>query len=153
MRLTVHTDYALRLLMSLALSPDERQTIEDIARRNAISRNHLMKVAQTLVRGGFVDSQRGRGGGLALRKPAEAISLGAVVRATEDDFALVECFTPAGRRKCALASVCGLPGPMRAAMDAFFETLDGYTLADVMQGPSRQRQMRKLLGAPASAAR
>jgi Rrf2 family nitric oxide-sensitive transcriptional repressor len=153
MRLTVHTDYALRLLMALALEPRQRQTIEDIARRNGISRNHLMKVAQTLVRGGFVDSQRGRGGGLALRKPPESISIGAVLRTTEDDFALVQCFTPAGRRNCALASSCGLPIPLRAAMDAFFKVLDGCTLAQVMQSPSRQRQMRRLLGAPASATR
>ena len=153
MRLTVHTDYALRLLMALALAPGQRQTIEDIARRNGISRNHLMKVAQTLVRGGFVDSQRGRGGGLALRRPADAISIGAVVRATEDDFALVECFTPAGRRKCALASVCGLPGPLQAAMDAFFTVLDDCTLAQIMQSPTRQRQMRKVLGSPTAPAR
>jgi len=148
MRLTMHTDYALRLLMALALEPARRQTIEDIASRYRISRNHLMKVAQTLVRGGFVDSQRGRGGGLALRRPAKDISVGAVVRITEDDFALVGCFLPGGKQRCAVASGCGLPTPLRAALEAFFRVLDGYTLAQVLQSPARQRQMRRLLGSP-----
>src|SRR6185312_2911579 len=95
MHLTFHTDYALRLLMLLALEPDGLHTIEEAARRYSISRNHLMKVAQTLTRAGFVESLRGRGGGLKLARPAETINLGAVVRATEDGFALVECFDPA----------------------------------------------------------
>ena len=148
MRLTMHTDYALRLLMALALEPTRRQTIGDIAARYDISRNHLMKVAQTLVRGGFVDSQRGRGGGLALHRPAEDISIGAVVRITEDDFALVDCFLAGGKRRCVIASGCGLPVPLRAALEAFFKVLDGYTLAQVLQSPTRQRQMRRLLGTP-----
>ena len=148
MRLTMHTDYALRLLMALALEPARRQTIEDIAARYDISRNHLMKVAQTLVRGGFVDSRRGRGGGLALGRPAREISIGAVVRITEDDCALVDCFQPGGKRRCAIASGCGLPLPLRTALAAFFKVLDGYTLSQVLQNPTRQRQMRRLLGTP-----
>jgi Rrf2 family transcriptional regulator, nitric oxide-sensitive transcriptional repressor len=134
MRLTVHTDYALRLLMALAMDPGERQTIEQIAHRYRISRHHLTKVAQTLVRAGFVDSQRGRGGGLSLRRPAAQITLGSVVRSTEDDFALVECFHGAGR-SCSIASDCGLPAPLREALDAFFRVLDRHTLAGLPKIP------------------
>ena len=78
MRLTLHTDYALRLMMLLAMEPDHRHTIEEVARRYGISRNHLMKVAQTLVQAGFIGALRGRGGGLRLELPAGAINLGAV---------------------------------------------------------------------------
>src|SRR6185503_19818734 len=81
MRLTRHTDYALRLLMLLALEPDRVHTIEEVARRYRISRNHLMKITQTLAQAGFVDSLRGRGGGLRLGGSVESINLGAVVRA------------------------------------------------------------------------
>ena len=149
MRLTVHTDYAFRLLMALAIAPGERQTIEQIARRYRISRNHLMKVAQTLVRAGFIDSQRGRGGGLLLRMAPGEISLGAVLRSTEDDFALVECLNGGGKR-CVIAAGCGLPAPFRDAMDAFFGVLDRRTLADVVHSPVRQRQIRRLLGVNAT---
>src|SRR5579864_4075969 len=92
MRLTIHTDHALRLLMLLAIEPDKLHTIEEIAQRYNISRNHLMKIAQTLAQAGFIESLRGRGGGLRLGRAAESINLGAVVRATEDGFTLVECF-------------------------------------------------------------
>jgi len=85
-RLTLHTDYALRMLMFLALAPERAHTIEDIATRYGISRNHLMKVAQTLVQAGFVESLRGRGGGLRLAREPNSIRLGAIVRATEDGF-------------------------------------------------------------------
>ena len=74
MRLTLHTDYALRLMMLLAMEPDHRHTIEEVARRYGISRNHLMKVAQTLVQAGFIGGLRGRGGGLRLELPAGAIN-------------------------------------------------------------------------------
>src|SRR5258708_7164285 len=92
MRLTMHTDFALRLLMLLAMEPDELHTIEEIARRYDISRNHLMKVTQTLAQAGFIDSLRGRGGGLRLARQTAKINLGDVIRATEDGFNLVECF-------------------------------------------------------------
>ncbi len=90
MRLTLHTDYALRLLTLLAMEQDGLHTIEEVARRYGISRNHLMKVTQTLAQFGYLESVRGRGGGIRLGRPAEEINLGAVVRATEDGFALVE---------------------------------------------------------------
>lgn len=144
MRLTLHTDYALRLLMVLAMEPDDLHTIEEVARRYGISRNHLTKVTQTLVQAGFVDSQRGRGGGLRLARLAEAINIGAVVRATEDSFALVECFDPA-RNMCVISSACGLRGPLDEALHAFLAVLDRYSLTDLIRHPRALQRMRLLL--------
>lgn len=150
MRLTAHTDYALRLLMLLAMEPEQLHTIEEVAARYKISRNHLMKVAQTLVQAGFVASLRGRGGGLSLRRAADDIKLGAVVRVTEDSFALVECFD-AQRNTCVIASSCGLRGPLEEALQAFLVVLDGYSLADLIKRPGSLRRMRGLLAAAKTA--
>jgi len=144
LRLTLHTDYSLRLLMLLALEPDELHTIEEVAVRYGISRNHLMKVTQTLAQAGFVDSLRGRGGGLRLGKPAAKIILGDVVRATEDGFNLVECFDRK-TNTCVVAPVCGLRGPLEEAVLAFLRTLDKYSLADLVANPGSMRRMRVLL--------
>jgi len=144
MRLTLHTDYALRLLMLLAMEPEVLHTIEEIARRYRISRNHLMKVTQTLAQGGFIEGLRGRGGGLRLGRPAEAIRLGAVVRATEDGFNLVECFDRE-RNTCVLAPACELRGPLDEALRAFLDVLDRHTLADLVRHPGTLRSMRRLL--------
>lgn len=144
MRLTFHTDYALRLLMLLALEPDGRHTIGAVARRYDISRNHLVKVAQTLAKSGFIESLRGRGGGLRLvRTPAE-INLGMVVRATEDSFTLVECFDRTHSR-CVVAQACGLRGPLEEALDAFLAVLDRHSLRDLVENPATSRRMRHLL--------
>ena len=149
MRLTMHTDFALRLLMLLAMEPDELHTIEEIARRYEISRNHLMKVTQTLVQAGFLDSLRGRGGGLRLARPAGKIILGEVVRATEDGFSLVECFD---RKKdgCIVSSACGLRGPLEEALAAFLAVLDRYSLADLIANPVAFTRMRRLLSGKAA---
>ncbi len=144
MRLTLHTDYALRLLMLLAIEPDAPHTIEEVARRYGISRNHLMKITQTLVQAGFVGSVRGRNGGLRLGRPAEKINLGAVIRATEDSLALVECFDQE-RNTCIVAPACGLRGPLEEALAAFLAVLDRYSLADLVKSPLTLRQMRLLL--------
>ncbi|HEY5263467.1 MAG TPA: Rrf2 family transcriptional regulator [Steroidobacteraceae bacterium] len=144
MRLTLHTDHALRLLMLLAVEPRERHTIEAIALRYGISRNHLMKIAQTLVQAGFIESRRGRGGGLRLARAAESINLGAVVRMTEDGFALVECFDQE-QNTCVIASACGLRGPLEEALQAFLAVLDGYSLHDLVKSPKTAISMRRLL--------
>lgn len=149
MRLTLHTDYSLRLLMLLAMEPDALHTIEEIAQRYDISRNHLMKVVQTLAQAGFVQSLRGRSGGLRLAKPAAQINLGAVVRATEDSFALVECFDRE-RNTCVVAPACGLRGPIEEALQAFLGVLDRYSLADLIKNPSSLRRMRRLLASSES---
>ena len=144
MRLTFHTDYALRLLMLLAMENDKLHTVEEIARRYRISRNHLTKVAQTLTQGGFIDSLRGRGGGLRLAHPAAAINLGAVVRATEDGFPLVECFDRESN-DCVVAAACGLRGPLDEALHAFLAVLDRYSLGDLIGNPASLRRMRRAL--------
>jgi Rrf2 family nitric oxide-sensitive transcriptional repressor len=144
LRLTLHTDYALRMLMLLALEPDALHTIEEIASRYRISRNHLMKVTQTLAGAGFVESLRGRGGGLRLGKPAAEIILGEVIRATEDGFNLVECFDRKNN-SCMVAPVCGLRGPLEEALLAFLAALDRYSLADLVANPGSMRRMKLLL--------
>lgn len=149
MRLTRHTDYALRLLMLLAVEPQDIHTIEEAARRYAISRNHLMKVALRLSQAGFVTSLRGRKGGLQLARPADEINLGAVVRATEDNFALVECFD-AERDACVISSACGLKGPLEEALLAFLTTLDRYSLKDLIEAPRAGRVLKRLLTEPSA---
>ena len=144
MRLTLNTDYALRMLMLLALEGNQPHTIEEVARRYGISHNHLMKVAQTLVQAGFVESLRGRGGGLRLARDSGTISLGAVVRETEDGFALVECFDKE-RNTCVIARACELRHPLQEALHAFLAVLDRYSLADLVGNPAMSRRIRLLL--------
>ena len=136
MRLTVYTDYSLRVLMYLALREEQLATIAEIAESYKISRNHLMKVAHQLGVAGFVETVRGRGGGLRLAKPIGAIGLGEVVRYTEPDMAIVSCFEPIGE-PCAIQSCCVLKRALKAARDAFLEVLDGYTLNDLIQPGGR----------------
>ncbi|MGA7673566.1 MAG: Rrf2 family transcriptional regulator [Rhizomicrobium sp.] len=144
MRLTLHTDYALRMLMLLALEPDQVHTIASVARRYEISHNHLTKVALTLIQSGFVKSVRGRKGGLKLAKRPTEIRLSNVVRKTEDGFALVECFD-GKNNKCVVTPACGLRGPLEEALSAFIAVLDRYTLADIVQPFGRTNRMRRLL--------
>lgn len=144
MRLTRHTDFALRLLTSLAIASDGRQTIETIARRHAISNNHLMKVARTLTLAGLVTGVRGRNGGLELARPPEDIRIGDVVRACEDSFALVDCFD-AARNRCLLTPACGLRGPLEEALAAFLAVLDRYSLRDLMARPGQLQELRALV--------
>lgn len=124
MHFTRHTDYALRLLLHLAADSESRTAIADVAEIHGISRNHLMKVTQQLAHGGFLHTRRGRGGGIALARPPEEISVGAVVRYTEPGATLAEC---AG---CAIAPACGLTGIFNEAQAALLAVLDRYTLAD-----------------------
>ena len=132
MRLTVYTDYALRMLMYLALKDDGLATIEEIAQSYGISKNHLMKVAHQLGVAGYVDTVRGRHGGLRLAKPAKAIGLGEVVRHTEPDMAIVMCFEPINA-DCAILPYCVLRKALEKARTAFFEALDDYNLSDLVK--------------------
>jgi Rrf2 family transcriptional regulator, nitric oxide-sensitive transcriptional repressor len=134
MRLTAFSDYALRLLMYAAAAGDRLVTIEQASKRYAISRAHLMKVANELTRAGFLTAVRGRSGGLKLGRPAAEIRVGDVVRATEPDFAMVECFTTGNR--CIITELCRLPRALDDATKSFLGTLDRYTLADVMPKPA-----------------
>ncbi len=141
MRLTVYTDYALRLLMYLAVKDEGLATIAEIAAGYAISKNHLMKVAHRLGVAGYVETVRGRNGGLRLAKPPEAIRIGEVVRHTEPDMALVPCFHPVDAF-CPIDPCCVLPYALAKAEVAFIGVLDGYTLAD-LAGP--RASLRSLL--------
>lgn len=129
MRLTRYTDYSLRVLMYLGARPDRLARIGEISEAYGISRNHLMKVVQDLVRLGFVTSVRGRKGGIRLARAPEEINVGAVVRATEDSFQVAPCET------CVIAPACGLKCALDEAVRAFLAVLDAYTLASL---PARQ---------------
>jgi Rrf2 family nitric oxide-sensitive transcriptional repressor len=133
MRLTNFSDYALRVLMYAAARSDRLITIEETAATYGISRAHLMKVVNQLTRAGFLKAVRGRSGGLTLAKRPNRIKLGEVLRVTEPDFALVECFTPDNR--CVITPRCRLRVALREALAAFTGTLDRYTLADLVLSP------------------
>ena len=140
MQLTTHTDYSLRLLIYLAiLEEDKPGTVQAAARHYGISSNHLAKVAQTLVQLGYVDSLRGRGGGLRLAKSIETIGLGRVVRETEN-LQLLECFGT--NSTCPIIPACKLKQIMADAQLAFLAVLDRYTLADLVHNRS---SLHKLL--------
>ena len=118
MRLTIYTDYALRLLMYLALKDDGLATIAEVAQSYDISKNHLMKVAHQLGVAGFIETVRGRHGGLRLARPVERIGLGDVVRHTEPDTALVPCFKPVDA-PCVIRKCCALRAALDRAREAF----------------------------------
>lgn len=141
MRLTVYTDFSLRVLMFLALKGDGLATIAEIAKAYKISKNHLMKVAYQLGLAGYVETVRGKGGGMRLARRPEDIVLGEVVRRTEPDMVLVPCFAP-DDTSCAILRSCALRGALSGARDAFLSVLDGYTLADLVRPGA---QLRKLL--------
>ncbi len=145
MRLNVQSDYALRLLMHLAASDGELITISQVAERFRISQNHLMKVAYLLGREGFIETVRGRSGGLRLARKASAIRIGDVVRHMEGDLALVECFQAAGT--CLIVRACRLKGVLHEALEAFLTVLDSYTIGDLT---ANNRGLRTLLGVEAT---
>jgi Rrf2 family nitric oxide-sensitive transcriptional repressor len=136
MRLTVHTDYALRVMMYLAVHPEPKPTIGEIASSYGISRNHLMKVAYELGVAGFIETVRGKKGGLRLARVASDIGLGDIVRKTEPDMALVPCFDPVNA-VCAITPACRLRSALYKAQSAFLEALDEYTLADLVENRDR----------------
>ena len=142
MRLTRFTDYSLRVLIYLAARPGTHATISEIAASFAISESHLTKVAHYLGKKGLLRNTRGRGGGIELGCPAATINLGAVVRAAEVDTPLVECFDPATNH-CVITPVCRLRTVFTEAREAFYATLDRYTLEEVTQNRLR---LQKALG-------
>ncbi|MBL4598574.1 MAG: Rrf2 family transcriptional regulator [Rhizobiaceae bacterium] len=143
MRLNLQSDYALRLLMQLAVNTDSLLTIAEIAECYGISRNHLMKVANALGREGFIVTVRGRSGGLRLAHDASSIIIGSVVRKTEGDFALVECLQE-GKNNCLITPVCRLKGVLGEATEAFMAVLDKYTIADLVADNSALRNLLNL---------
>jgi Rrf2 family transcriptional regulator, nitric oxide-sensitive transcriptional repressor len=130
MRLTLHTDFALRVLIQVGLNDGALTKIRDIAKSFGISKNHLMKVVHDLSQKGYVDTVRGRNGGIRLMRKPRDINIGQVVRDTEDDLEVLGCLGAVGY--CRIERVCVLRGAVRGATDAFLSVLDGYTLADLI---------------------
>jgi Rrf2 family transcriptional regulator, nitric oxide-sensitive transcriptional repressor len=138
LQLTLHADYSLRVLLYLAENQDRVVSTHEISEAYGISRNHLVRVVQTLRSHSFVKVSTGRKGGVKLaRKPAE-INLGQVVRSAEPGFRIVECFDPESNT-CPIVSACKLRGVLEKALNSFFRVLDGYTLADLVRMPGGQR--------------
>lgn len=133
MRLTRHADYGLRVLMFLAVTPDRFGTVKQISEAYGISRNHLMKVVQALGQSGYIETTRGKGGGLKLNALPDQISIGRVVRDMEADLELVECF--GSTNQCVITPACRLRRLLVDALDAFLEVLDQRTLADLAETP------------------
>jgi Rrf2 family nitric oxide-sensitive transcriptional repressor len=146
MHLTLHTDYALRVLLYLRLRKDERSTVQEIAQSYGISKNHLMKVVRRLAGLGYVDASRGRGGGLLLAARPEDVNLGRLVEQMEPHLDLVECFSPE-TNTCPITSSCDLKGVLQEAQRSFVATLQRYTLADL---GTRREPLRALLGISAA---
>lgn len=142
MHITRYTDYALRVLMYVGLKGDEISTIREIADSYGISENHLMKVVQELNAHGYLVATRGKNGGVRLNGKPESINIGALVRHTEQDFALVECM--GNSNNCVLTPACQLKLILSEALENFFATLDGYSLADLLT-PQKQPQLAQLL--------
>lgn len=142
MRLTAFSDYALRVLMYSATAGERLVTIEETAKVYGISRAHLMKVVNLLTRAGYLKSIRGRSGGFTLAKRPHEINLGEVIRTTEPDFALVECFETGNQ--CIITRSCRLPQILNEALAAFVGTLDRYSLADLLLSKSDFAQPHRL---------
>lgn len=140
MRLTHFTDNALRALTYVAIHGEEPSRITDIARRLGMSEDHLAKVVRRLAELGFLATIRGRSGGVLLARPARDIVVGDVVRATEDNMVLVECFDPL-TNQCPIAPSCVLARALDAALEAFLAVLDRYTIADLVAHPRELTQL------------
>lgn len=134
-RLTRYTDYSLRVLIHLALHDDRLCSIGEISRAYDVSHNHLMKVVNALAHDGFVETVRGRAGGMRLARPADRISVGEVVRRTEEGFQLADC------SGCALSPACGLTGVLAEGMQAMLAVFDSYTIADLLTDKDTMRRL------------
>lgn len=129
MRLTLYSDYSLRVLLYLSRKGEEAATISELADFYEISRNHLVKVVHNLGLNGFIITSRGKNGGIRLARSADEITVGEVVRKTEPDFDLLECFNPETDH-CVISKSCHLKSVLFEARAAFIDVLDRYTLAD-----------------------
>jgi Rrf2 family nitric oxide-sensitive transcriptional repressor len=130
MRLTTMTDYALRLLMYVGQRPERLCTISEVAGAYGISEAHLMKVTHQLGLAGWLETVRGKGGGMRLAAAPADINLGEVVRSIEPDFSLVDCLTTGN--SCTLNGSCRLTGIVSEALQSFMAHLDRHTLADLL---------------------
>ena len=142
MKLTLFTDYAFRLLIQVAAKDPEIVTIAQAAQSYGIARNHLTKIANELVRGGYLQAVRGRNGGLRLAKPAHTIKVSDVVRYCESSTPLVECFDRINN-KCVITPACTLKSILFAAESAFYAVLASHSLGDLV---AHRDELRKILG-------
>ena len=134
MQLTLYSDYSLRVLIYLSLNRDRTSTISEIADFYQISRNHLVKVVHNLSQKGYINSTRGKGGGLVLAHTPESINIGTVIRDTEPNFHIVDCFNEE-TTSCSVEPLCKLKGILGSALGEFFKVLDQYTIADMLADP------------------
>lgn len=134
MRLTMFTDYSLRSLMYLSQHRERLCTAREIAESYGISLNHVVKVVHRLSQLGYIKTVKGKGGGIMLNKPPEALNLWELVQALEPDFTVVECFDRE-HNSCRVVSACGLKSILHEAMQAFAKTLANYTIADAVAKP------------------
>ena len=137
MRLTLYTDYSLRVLLYLALRKDQMVTITELADFYKISRNHLVKVVHNLGIQGYIHTTRGKNGGMKLARSANEIVIGDVVRKMEPDFELLECFNKATDH-CVITNSCALKSVLIGARDDFLGKLDNYTVADAIPKPAKE---------------
>lgn len=144
MQLTQYTDFALRTLIALAVSPGERSTVSDVSRAYDISRHHLVKVVGRLAELGYVETVRGKGGGMRLARRPQHIGVGEIVRAMEAELGVVNCLKVDGAG-CVISPACRLKSIMSDATEKFLAELDRYTLADMLR---TRVPLTKLLGIP-----
>lgn len=143
MKLTDYTDYSLRTLIYAATRPDQLVTIQEISEAFAIPRNHLVKIVHALGKAGYLNTVRGRNGGVRLNRDASEINIGDVVRTMEPDFHMVECFD-VEHNHCVITDACGLRGVLGVALKAYLAVLDRYTLAELIR---RRQSLEQALGA------
>lgn len=143
MRLSAYSDYSLRVLMHTALRRPDRVTVDEVAETFGISRHHLVKIVHDLGRNGYLQTQRGIGGGFTLRRQPETIRLGDIVRLGEETETVIECKDNQDQ-PCRLRPACRLKGVLDEAAGAFFAVLDGYTLADLVKQPVKMRAVLQL---------
>lgn len=142
MRLTRQTNYAIRILMYCAANDGRLSRIPEIAAAYSVSELFLFKILQPLVEHKLVETVRGRNGGVRLGRPADQITLFDVVRVTEENFAMAECFEK-DASDCPLIDSCSLNSALSKALGAFFEVLEGYSIQDLVKA---RPHMRDLLG-------
>lgn len=142
MHITRYTDYSMRVLIYLSVQGDRLTTIQEIADSYEISKNHLMKVVHQLNKMGYIETVRGKKGGMRLLMAPADINVGVLVRETEQDLNMVECFS--SKNACKITPVCGMKPMFEEALGAFLAALDKYTLADIIPGQHRPQLLRLL---------
>lgn len=151
MRLTVYSDYALRLMMYLGLNVGKLATISEVSEAYGVSKAHLMKITHELGKKGLIETVRGRHGGMRLGQDARSIKVGDIVRACEPDFAIVPCMERGAVLVCTIQPACVLKRALSSATEAFLNALDGITLADLLKPSAPLRQLLGIVPASTTA--